>query len=144
MSLVFAWDPRKARSNYRKHKRELCEAVSVFSNPVARIFPGRGATPRKNSARSSLDIPRRGASCWFALRSRKRVAFASSALAAPRGQNSTIMKNTSQNKLKAKRASGFGLSTISITQKPSRTGLPGVPGRDRWRSCWTGRGAGVP
>ena len=31
----------------------------------------------------------------------------------------------------------FGLSTISITQKPSQTGLPGVPGRDRWQSCWT-------
>ena len=39
MSLVFEWDPRKARSNFRKHSISFAEAVSVFSNPVARIFP---------------------------------------------------------------------------------------------------------
>jgi len=42
MSLVFEWDPRKARSNYRKHNVSFAEAVSVFSNPVARIFPDEG------------------------------------------------------------------------------------------------------
>jgi hypothetical protein len=39
MSLVFEWDLRKARSNYRKHNISFAEAVSVFSNPLARIFP---------------------------------------------------------------------------------------------------------
>ena len=39
MSLVFEWDPRKARSNYRKHNISFAEAVSVFSNSLARIFP---------------------------------------------------------------------------------------------------------
>ncbi|HYW48374.1 MAG TPA: BrnT family toxin [Bryobacteraceae bacterium] len=39
MSLVFEWDPPKARSNYRKHGISFAEAVSVFSNPLARIFP---------------------------------------------------------------------------------------------------------
>jgi hypothetical protein len=38
MSLVFEWDPRKARSNLRKHRVSFAEAVSVFSNPLARIF----------------------------------------------------------------------------------------------------------
>ena len=39
MSLVFEWDPRKARSNLRKHHVSFAEAVSVFANPLARIFP---------------------------------------------------------------------------------------------------------
>jgi uncharacterized DUF497 family protein len=39
MSLVFAWDPRKARSNLLKHRVAFTEAVSVFGNPLARIFP---------------------------------------------------------------------------------------------------------
>jgi hypothetical protein len=39
MSLVFEWDPRKARSNLRKHRVTFAEAVSVFSDPLARIFP---------------------------------------------------------------------------------------------------------
>jgi uncharacterized DUF497 family protein len=39
MSLVFGWDPRKARLNLRKHGVSFAEAVSVFSNPLARIFP---------------------------------------------------------------------------------------------------------
>ena len=38
MSLVFEWDPRKARSNLRKHHVSFAEAVSVFANPLARIF----------------------------------------------------------------------------------------------------------
>lgn len=39
MSLVFEWDPSKARSNLRKHGVSFAEAVSVFSNPLARILP---------------------------------------------------------------------------------------------------------
>jgi uncharacterized DUF497 family protein len=39
MSLVFEWDARKARSNYSKHGVSFAEAVSVFNNPLARIFP---------------------------------------------------------------------------------------------------------
>src|ERR1035441_11000112 len=39
MSLVFEWDPRKARSNLQKHRVSFTEAISVFSNPLARIFP---------------------------------------------------------------------------------------------------------
>jgi uncharacterized DUF497 family protein len=39
MPLVFEWDPRKARSNLRKHRVTFAEAVSVFSNRLARVFP---------------------------------------------------------------------------------------------------------
>jgi uncharacterized protein len=38
MSLVFEWDPRKARANLRKHSVNFVEATSVFSDPLARIF----------------------------------------------------------------------------------------------------------
>jgi uncharacterized DUF497 family protein len=58
MPVVFEWDTRKARSNYKKHGIGLTEAVSVFSNPVARI--SRTTTiPRKNPARLLWDIPLR-------------------------------------------------------------------------------------
>jgi uncharacterized DUF497 family protein len=36
---VFEWDPRKARSNHKKHGVTFADAISVFSNPMARIFP---------------------------------------------------------------------------------------------------------
>jgi hypothetical protein len=39
MPLAFEWDPRKARSNLSKHGISFAEATSVFSNPMARIFP---------------------------------------------------------------------------------------------------------
>lgn len=39
MSPVFEWDNRKARSNFRKHRVQFTEAASVFSDPLARIFP---------------------------------------------------------------------------------------------------------
>jgi uncharacterized DUF497 family protein len=38
MSLVFDWDPRKARANLRKHSVSFVEAASVFSDPLAQIF----------------------------------------------------------------------------------------------------------
>jgi uncharacterized DUF497 family protein len=38
MSLVFEWHPRKAQANIRKHDVTFVEAVSVFSDPLARIF----------------------------------------------------------------------------------------------------------
>jgi uncharacterized protein len=51
MSLAFEWDPPKARSNYRKHSISFAEAVSVFSNPLARIFPDE-----EHSAEESREI----------------------------------------------------------------------------------------
>jgi hypothetical protein len=39
MEMVFEWDPRKAQSNARKHGVTFTEALSVFSDPLARIFP---------------------------------------------------------------------------------------------------------
>jgi uncharacterized DUF497 family protein len=51
MSLVFEWDARKARSNLRKHRVSFAEAVSVFGNPLARIFPDK-----KHSAEEFREI----------------------------------------------------------------------------------------
>jgi uncharacterized DUF497 family protein len=51
MSLVFEWNPRKARSNYAKHGVSFAEAVSVFSDPLARIFPDE-----EHSAEESREI----------------------------------------------------------------------------------------
>ncbi|MBZ5724465.1 MAG: BrnT family toxin [Acidobacteriia bacterium] len=51
MSLVFEWDRRKARSNLRKRGVSFAEAISVFSNPLARIFPDE-----EHSAEESREI----------------------------------------------------------------------------------------
>jgi uncharacterized DUF497 family protein len=38
MPLRFSWDPHKAESNWAKHGVTFEEAVSVFADPLARIF----------------------------------------------------------------------------------------------------------
>jgi len=38
MPPAFEWDWRKARENLRKHRVSFAEAVSVFGDPLARIF----------------------------------------------------------------------------------------------------------
>lgn len=38
MTVRFEWDRRKAASNLRRHGVSFAEAVSVFANPLARIF----------------------------------------------------------------------------------------------------------
>jgi uncharacterized DUF497 family protein len=39
MSLRFEWDPKKAETNRVKHDVSFEEAVTVFADPLARIFP---------------------------------------------------------------------------------------------------------
>ena len=39
MSLRFEWDPKKAETNIAKHDVSFEEAMTVFANPSARIFP---------------------------------------------------------------------------------------------------------
>ena len=39
MSSGVEWDNRKAKSNFGKHRIQFTEAASVFSDPLARIFP---------------------------------------------------------------------------------------------------------
>jgi uncharacterized DUF497 family protein len=39
MSLRFEWDPNKAEANLAKHEISFEEAMTVFANPLARIFP---------------------------------------------------------------------------------------------------------
>lgn len=39
MSLVFEWDPHKAATNIRKHGIHFYEAIAVFDDPFAKIFP---------------------------------------------------------------------------------------------------------
>ena len=38
MSLKFEWDPRKAASNFSKHRVSFEEGLTVFADPLARIF----------------------------------------------------------------------------------------------------------
>jgi uncharacterized DUF497 family protein len=38
MSLQFEWDPKKAKSNIAKHGISFGEAMTVFADPLARIF----------------------------------------------------------------------------------------------------------
>jgi uncharacterized DUF497 family protein len=39
MSLRFEWDPTKAEANLAKHEISFEEAMTVFADPLARIFP---------------------------------------------------------------------------------------------------------
>ena len=39
MSLRFEWDPNKAEANLVKHEISFEEAMTVFADPLARIFP---------------------------------------------------------------------------------------------------------
>ena len=36
-NMKFVWDPRKAQSNFEKHKVSFVEAVTVFYDPLAKI-----------------------------------------------------------------------------------------------------------
>lgn len=36
--MQFEWDPRKAAGNVRKHGVSFNDAISVFADPLARIF----------------------------------------------------------------------------------------------------------
>lgn len=36
--MKFEWDPRKAASNRKKHEVSFEEALTVFADPLARIF----------------------------------------------------------------------------------------------------------
>lgn len=38
MSLEFEWDPAKAEANVKKHRVSFEEALTVFADPLARIF----------------------------------------------------------------------------------------------------------
>ena len=38
MSFEFEWDPAKARENRKKHRVAFEEALTVFADPLARIF----------------------------------------------------------------------------------------------------------
>lgn len=39
MSVLFEWDPNKAEKNVVKHGISFEEAMTVFADPLARIFP---------------------------------------------------------------------------------------------------------
>jgi uncharacterized DUF497 family protein len=39
MSLLFEWDPNKAEANLAKHGVSFEEAMTIFADPLARIFP---------------------------------------------------------------------------------------------------------
>jgi uncharacterized DUF497 family protein len=50
MRLRFQWDPRKATANQAKHGISFEEALTVFANPLARIFDDEehsGEEPRE-------------------------------------------------------------------------------------------------
>lgn len=38
MSLEFEWDRQKAEANYARHRIDFQEALTVFRDPLARIF----------------------------------------------------------------------------------------------------------
>jgi uncharacterized protein len=61
MSGVFEWDQDKARLNPQKHRVSFAEAVSVFVNPLARIFADldHSAVERREEGRIRIISARR-------------------------------------------------------------------------------------
>lgn len=47
MAIRFDWDPGKGASNLRKHGIPLEEAISVFADPLARIFDDEDHAPEE-------------------------------------------------------------------------------------------------
>ena len=49
MAIEFTWDPRKAKTNERKHRVGFQEAVTVFVDPLARIHddPAHSSSERR-------------------------------------------------------------------------------------------------
>jgi uncharacterized DUF497 family protein len=37
--VTFAWDPKKALANFRKHRVDFREAATVFADPLSVTFP---------------------------------------------------------------------------------------------------------
>lgn len=57
MSLRFEWDPNKAEANIAKHEVSFEEAMTVFADPLARIFRMKN-TPSMSCMKSSSATPR--------------------------------------------------------------------------------------
>lgn len=55
--MIYEWDPRKAKSNLRRHGVSFDEAASVFLDPLAVTFPDPETTPAKSFEKSPLAIP---------------------------------------------------------------------------------------
>jgi uncharacterized DUF497 family protein len=103
MSLVFEWDNRKPRRNLEKYRVGFVEAVSVFSDPPARIFADEDhqiGEPREIVIGHSSS--KRLLSCVS--QSQRRNTFALSALGPPPEESDSIIKKTSQVKVRSNRA----------------------------------------
>jgi uncharacterized DUF497 family protein len=48
MNIRFEWDPQKARANFAKHGVSFEEALTVFADPLARIFADEDHSAEEN------------------------------------------------------------------------------------------------
>ena len=60
MSIRFEWDPKKADTNLAKHGISFEEALTVFADPLARIFPDEEHSV--DELREIIIVTRRGGS----------------------------------------------------------------------------------
>jgi len=65
MSFEFEWDPKKAEENLKRHHVAFDEALTVFADPLARIFDTTQTIRRTRRARSSSVILRSSGYCWY-------------------------------------------------------------------------------
>jgi uncharacterized DUF497 family protein len=56
VSVKFEWDAKKAASNLSKHGVAFEEALTVFADPLARMFDTRTTRPRNNARSSSVTL----------------------------------------------------------------------------------------
>lgn len=96
MSLRFEWSTRKATANLLKHGVSFEEALTVFADPLARIFEDE-VTPSTSYVRSSSATHLRTGCSSCALR-RRGSRLESLVHAQPREQNEKTMRKTSKPK----------------------------------------------
>jgi len=93
MSLRFEWDPRKAAANQAKHGVSFEEALTVFADPLARLFDDPHTRARK-SARSSSATPGGRDCSWSASPSAGTWCASSAPAGQPNGSDKTMQKGT--------------------------------------------------
>jgi hypothetical protein len=63
MGFEFEWDPKKAEANLKRHRVAFDEALTVFADPLARIFDHPDHST--DETRAIIVIPRSSDCCWY-------------------------------------------------------------------------------
>ena len=96
MPLRFAWDPRKASANLRKHGVSFWDAASAFEDPLSITIPD--PLHSETEERLVLIGVSRKQHSWWSPMSSAATSFESSALVLPAALSGSPMKKASNRK----------------------------------------------